>query len=58
MVSFKEVLIDSIKRKSFTREYYEETIAKWTLKGWLDADKGETDECLEALNKAFGETTE
>lgn len=39
MKSFKNVIIRSIKRKAFTREYYEEMIATWLLKGWLTEDE-------------------
>ena len=39
MKSFKNVIIRSIKRKVFNREYYEEMIASWLLKGWLTEDE-------------------
>lgn len=39
MKSFKNVIIRSIKRKVFAREYYEEMIASWLLKGWLTEDE-------------------
>lgn len=35
MISFKNTIIRSIKRKAFDRGYYEETIANWLLQGWL-----------------------
>ena len=39
MRSFKNVIIRSIKRKAFDREYYEEMIASWLLRGWLTEDE-------------------
>ena len=39
MTSFKNVLIRNIKAKRFTREYYEELIAVWSLHGYLTEDE-------------------
>ena len=51
MKGFKITLIASIKRKAFTREYYEQTISKWLLKGWITEE--EADECIAVLNEEF-----
>lgn len=51
MKSFKNVLIASIERGTYTREYYEETMAKWLLNGWLTEE--EATEVMEALDKKF-----
>lgn len=39
MTSFKNVIIASINRGTYTRPYYEETIAKWLLNGWLTEEE-------------------
>ena len=41
MTSFKNTIIRNIKRKAFTREYYEETIANWLLYSWLTTEEAE-----------------
>lgn len=51
MKSFKNVLIASIERGTYTREYYEETMAKWLLNGWLTEE--EATEVMVALDKKF-----
>ena len=51
MASFKNVLIRSIRKQQFDREYYEEVVATWQLKGWLTED--EATECMEVLNEVF-----
>lgn len=51
MVSFLIVITDSIKRKAFTKEYYEQVIATWSLNGWLT--ETETAEALRILNEVF-----
>lgn len=39
MKSFKNVIIRQIKRRNFSREYFEETIANWLIHGWLTEDE-------------------
>ena len=39
MTSFKNTIINSIKRKQKTREEYEIVIASWILHGWLTEDE-------------------
>ena len=39
MTSFKNTIINSIKRKQKTREEYEIVIASWILHGWLTDDE-------------------
>lgn len=39
MKSFKNVIIRQIKRKNFSREYFEETIANWIIHSWLTEDE-------------------
>ena len=51
MISFKNTIIRSIKRKAFDREYYEETIANWLLQGWLTTK--EAQDVFVVLDKAF-----
>ena len=51
MISFKNTIIRNIKRKAFTREYYEETIANWLLYSWLEEDEAE--EVFVVLNEVF-----
>lgn len=56
MKSFKNQLIKSIidnssKENGFSREYYEEVIANWNIKKWLDDD--EATECLAELDKYY-----
>ena len=51
MTSFKNTIIRNIKRKAFTREYYEETIANWLLYGWLTAE--EAQEVFVVLDEVF-----
>ena len=51
MTSFKNTIIRNIKRKAFTREYYEETIANWLLYSWLEEDEAE--EVFVVLNEVF-----
>lgn len=49
--SFKNVIIASIKRGTYTRGYYEETIAKWNLNGWLTDE--EVFEVMVVLDEEF-----
>ena len=51
MRSFKNTIIRNIKRKAFTREYYEETIANWLLHSWLTTEEAE--EVFVVLNEVF-----
>lgn len=51
MKSFKKVLMSSIKRKTYTREYYEETVANWLMHNWLTDE--EATEVLTYLNEIF-----
>ena len=51
MISFKNTIIRSIKRKAFSREYYEETIANWLLHSWLTTEEAE--EVFVTLNEVF-----
>ena len=39
MKSFKNTIINSIKRKQKTREEYETVIASWILHNWLTEDE-------------------
>lgn len=39
MTSFKNTIINSIKRKQKTREEYETVIATWMLHNWLTEDE-------------------
>ena len=39
MTSFKNTIINSIKRKQKTREEYETIIATWMLHNWLTEDE-------------------
>ena len=39
MTSFKNTIINSIKRKQKTREEYEIVIASWILYNWLTEDE-------------------
>lgn len=54
MTSFKNVLIRSIRKQQFDREYYEEVIATWILKGWLTED--ESTECMAVLDEVYPTT--
>lgn len=51
MTSFKNVIIESIKRKTYTRDYYEQTIANWLLRGWLTDE--EATEIFKVLDEEF-----
>ena len=51
MISFKNTIIRSIKRKAFSREYYEETIANWLLHNWLTTEEAE--EVFVTLDEVF-----
>ena len=51
MISFKNTIIRSIKRKAFDREYYEETIANWLLHKWLTTEEAE--EVFVVLDEVF-----
>lgn len=53
MTSFLNVIKISIKSKAFTKEYYQEVIAKWNLNGWLEDD--EVVEALAYLEEVFAE---
>ena len=39
MASFKRVISNSITRKVFTREFYEEQVCKYLLHGWLTEEE-------------------
>ena len=54
MASFKKVLIRSIRKQQFNREYYEEVIATWILKGWLEEE--EPTECMAVLDEVYPTT--
>lgn len=47
MTSFLNVIKRSISTKAFTKEYYQEVIATWSLNGWLN--ETETTEALAYL---------
>ena len=51
MISFKNTIIRSIKRKAFSREYYEETIANWLLHKWLTTEEAE--DVFVVLNEVY-----
>ena len=51
MMSFKNVMIRNINKKTFEKTYYEECIANWLMHGWLTDE--EASDCLEELDKAF-----
>ena len=51
MISWKRVLISSITKKQFDREYYEQVIATWQLNGWLTVE--EATECMEKLDEVY-----
>lgn len=51
MKSFKRVIMSSIKRKTYTREYYEETVANWLMHNWLTDD--EATEIINFLDEIF-----
>ena len=51
MTSFKNTIIRNIKRKAFSREYYEETIANWLLYNWLTVE--EAQEVFIVLDEVF-----
>jgi SOS response regulatory protein OraA/RecX len=53
MTSFLAVIKRSISTKAFTKEYYQEVIAKWNLNGWLT--ESETAEALTYLDETFPE---
>ena len=53
MASFLMIIKISIKAKSFTKEYYEQVIATWSLRGWLT--ETETVEALAYLEEIFAE---
>lgn len=51
MASFLGVVKRSISTKAFEREYYEEVIATWSLRGWLTEE--EVVEALAYLEEVF-----
>ncbi|WP_342759416.1 hypothetical protein [Kineothrix sedimenti] len=51
MISFLNVIKRSIKTKAFTKDYYQEVIAKWNLNGWLTDE--EVTEALAYLDEVF-----
>lgn len=51
MTSFKNVLIRSMRGKRFTRDYYEQVIATWSLNGWLETE--EVTECMAVLDEVY-----
>jgi len=53
MTSFLNVIKMSISTKAFTKEFYQEAIAKWNLNGWLT--DLETTEALAYLDETFAE---
>lgn len=53
MASFYIIITDSIKRKAFAKEYFEQVIAKWNLNGWLTDE--ETANALALLEEVFTE---
>lgn len=56
MTSFLNVIKRSISTKAFTKEYYQEVIAKWNLNGWLTDP--ETAEALTYLEEVLPEPIE
>jgi hypothetical protein len=56
MASFYMIITDSIKRKAFSKEYFEQVIAKWNLNGWLTEE--ETTNALALLEEVFAEPVE
>lgn len=59
MKSFKNVIIRQIKRRSFSREYFEETIANWLMHGWLTEDEAvEVFQVLDQYCPVSGDVTE
>lgn len=53
MASFLTVIKISIRSKAFTREYYQQVIATWSLNGWLTP--GEVAEALAYLDETIPE---
>ena len=51
MISFKNTINRSNKRKAFSREYYEETIANWLLHKWLTTEEAE--DVFVVLNEVY-----
>lgn len=51
MTSFKNTIISSIRREAFNREHYEETIAIWSMYGWLTPV--EIVEVMQVLDEVF-----
>ena len=54
MLPFKNILARTIKRKTKTKEEFQETIAQWLLSGYLTED--EVNELLILLDEVFGTT--
>ena len=54
MLPFKNILARAIKRKTKTKEEFQETIAQWLLSGYLTED--EVNELLILLDEVFGTT--
>ncbi len=53
MASFLTVIKLSISNKTFSKEYYQQVIAQWSLNGWLT--EPETEEALTYLDEVFPE---
>lgn len=51
MTSFKRTLIRMVNKKAYEREYFEEVIATWLIKGYLTEE--EADESLLAIENTF-----
>ena len=59
MTSFKNVIIRQIKRRSFSREYFEEIIANWLIHGWLTEEEAvEVFQVLDQYYPVSGEVVE
>lgn len=56
MTSFLNTIKRSIATKAFTKTYYQEVIAKWSLNGWLTDP--EVTEALAYLDEVFPEPVE
>lgn len=53
MTSFLNVIKKSISTKAFTKDYYEQVIATWSLRDWLAEE--EVVEALAYLEEVFAE---
>lgn len=52
MMAFKKVLLRQIEKKTYTKEYAQEIVATWLLRGYLTED--EADEVLAKIEKVYG----